>query len=273
MAIGYELLANPMIGIFDSGIGGLSVARAIRDRAPAVDILYFGDTENAPYGLKDPEELQKLTLRAMRILREKGATHLVSACNSVSASVVRPLLELFGIHDSGIVEMVGPTTNSLLRRTNGTIVVIATQATVASGIYQKGFREAGLEISMVAAPRLAGAIELGAPLSEIEAHVAAAVTEAVALKGDTLVLGCTHFPFVRNLFEKHLARVGSEATVFDPADSVAASALAQHGILGQGISQFLTSKNSAIFRHHLTKLFGDGAIPREIEMERKNIII
>lgn len=244
-----------MLGIFDSGVGGLSVAEAIRRRAPQVDLVYFGDIAHAPYGSKNTEELQILTFRAMHFLRERGATHLVSACNSVSASVVRPLLELFGIHDSGVVEMVGPTANALRRRTNGRIVVVATPATVKSEIYQKGLLEMGLVPQMVACPELAGAIEFGASSDEIERQVANIIKQIHKIGCDTLVLGCTHYPLVRPVFEKHLELIGSSATIFDPADSVAAAALAQHGVLGSGKSRFIISKDSPVFRGCIKRYF------------------
>ena len=98
-----------MIGIFDSGVGGLSVLKAIRERMPHADILYFGDTKNAPYGLKSPAELSQLTAQAIMRLRAGGADHIVSACNSVSASLVSSLFDVLAFTPRDLIEMVGPT--------------------------------------------------------------------------------------------------------------------------------------------------------------------
>lgn len=253
-----------MIGIFDSGVGGLTVAAAIRKRAPSVDMVYFGDIANAPYGLKDRVTLEQLTFQAFRLLRSLGATQLVSACNSVSASVILPMLELFGVYDSGIVEMVGPAARALKERLNGRMIVVATPATVDSAMYQKGFREVGLEVQMIACPELAGAIEFGKPLAVIEHYVDKVVTQAFHVGCDTLVLGCTHYPLVRDVFERCIAAHGGGIALYDPADAVALAALTRHGVLGHGVSRFVISQDSSVFRGYVAKMFNH--IPASIEV-------
>ena len=253
-----------MIGIFDSGAGGLTVAVAIRKRAPLVDMVYFGDRANAPYGVKDRATLEQLTFQAFRLLRSLGATQLVSACNSVSASVILPMLELFGVYDSGIVEMVGPAARALKERLNGRMIVVATPATVDSAMYQKGFRDVGLEVRMIACPELAGAIEFGESPAVIARHVDGIVTQALAIGCDTLVLGCTHYPLVRTVFEQCIAAHGGDITLYDPADAVALVALARHGVLGTGINRFVISQDSPVFRRYVERLFDD--VPVSIEV-------
>lgn len=253
-----------MIGIFDSGVGGLTVAAAIRKRAPLVDMVYFGDIANAPYGIKNRATLEQLTFQAFRLLRSLGATQLVSACNSVSASVILPMLELFGVYDSGIVEMVGPAARALRDRLNGRMIVVATPATVDSAMYQKGFREVGLEVCMIACPELAGAIEFGKSLAIIEHHVDAVVKQAFDVGCDTLVLGCTHYPLVRDVFERCIAARDGGIALYDPADAVALAALTRHGVLGTGVSRFVISQNSTIFRGYVAQLFNDA--PTSVEL-------
>lgn len=253
-----------MIGIFDSGVGGLTVAAAIRKRAPSVDTVYFGDIANAPYGLKNRVTLEQLTFQAFRLLRSLGATQLVSACNSVSASVILPMLELFGVYDSGIVEMVGPAARALKERLNGRMIVVATPATVDSAMYQKGFREVGLDVRMIACPELAGAIEFGEPLAVIEHHVDTVVEQALGIGCDTLVLGCTHYPLVRDIFERCIIARGGGIALYDPADAVALTALTRHGVLGDGMSRFVISRDSAVFRRYVTQMFGATAIDIEV---------
>jgi len=253
-----------MIGIFDSGVGGLTVAAAIRKRAPSVDMVYFGDIANAPYGLKDRATLEQLTFQAFRLLRSLGATHMVSACNSVSASVILPMLELFGVYDSGIIEMVGPAARALKERLNGRMIVVATPATVDSAMYQKGFHEAGLEVRMIACPELAGAIEFGEPLAVIKHHVDTVVKQAFGIGCDTLVLGCTHYPLVQGVFEQSIAAHGGGIALYDPADAVALVALTRHGVLGTGLNRFVISHDSAVFRRYLQQMFGMAAIDIEV---------
>lgn len=264
-----------MIGIFDSGVGGLTVAAAIRKRAPSVDMVYFGDIANAPYGIKNRATLEQLTFQAFRLLRSLGATQLVSACNSVSASVILPMLELFGVYDSGIVEMVGPAARALKERLNGRMIVIATPATVDSAMYQKGFREVGLDVRMIACPELAGAIEFGESLAVIERYVDAVVAQAFSVGCDTLVLGCTHYPLVRDVFERCIAARGSLTgrasagpgggiALYDPADAVALVALTRHGVLGNGISRFVISQDSQVFRRYVEQMFDNAPISIEV---------
>ena len=105
-----------MIGVFDSGSGGLTVVRAIQKIAPQADILYLADTANFPYGSKENEEIKRLTLRAVACLRAEGATTIVVACNSVSATVIRPMMEWLGVRQCDVIEMVGPAVESLSRR-------------------------------------------------------------------------------------------------------------------------------------------------------------
>ena len=118
-----------MIGIFDSGSGGLTVLRELRARAPDADIIYFGDIKNAPYGNKSREELGALTVLGIQKLIDAGATEIISACNSVSVSIVLPMFELLDLPKTHIIEMVGPTV-AAFRGTDARPLVLATQATV-----------------------------------------------------------------------------------------------------------------------------------------------
>ena len=142
-----------MIGIFDSGSGGLTVLRALRARAPLLDIVYFGDLANMPYGGKSNAELQKLTVDGIGLLRAEGADHIVSACNSVSASVVRPMIQMLGAAECSITEMVGPAVRRAAAFGEGKIVVLATQATVDSQMYERAFAERGIVVETLAVPR------------------------------------------------------------------------------------------------------------------------
>jgi len=256
-----------MIGIFDSGMGGLSVARAIREQAPSVDLVYFGDIANMPYGTKDLETLERLTLRAMRLLRQEGATHLVSACNTASTSVIRPLLELFGMGESGLTEMVGPSVEYLRSVTAGLVVVVATPATVQSGVYQESLRAVGLEVQMIASPDLAPAIEFGAAENVVQEKVSVVVDEALRIGCDTLMMGSTHYALVSDVFQQELTRRGSSCTVFDPAQAVAKKALENARELGSGQTKFILSRDSTNFRRYVENHFPPNSYTFEIREE------
>lgn len=251
-----------MIGIFDSGSGGLTVARAIRARAPRVDLVYFGDIENVPYGSKDPDTLKLLTFRAFELLRDAGADVIVTACNSISAAVIVPLFDLFGKKFSRVIEMVQPATAALRTssHTASAIVIVATPATVASGMYQRACAEAGLDVHMIANQYLAELVEFGAADGAIQEQTDAIVRDAMLRHADTLMLGCTHYPLVRGAFEQSIAASGRPIALFDPADAVAQAALSVHGSKGMGRAQFIISKDSKSFRERVHEIFGSSEI-------------
>lgn len=244
-----------MIGIFDSGIGGLSVARAIRAAFPSADLLYFGDTKNAPYGEKTPAELAELTVKGLQLLQREGAHSIVSACNSVSTSLAVSLLDAFSIASDQVIEMVGPTV-AHFKGSDVRILLVATTATVRSGIYQNAFRMIGKEIDAVALPNLAGAIERGADQEEREGIIRAGLSGAPLSDYDTLILGCTHYPFAEAAFR---TQVGTAITIFDPAIAVADRVLARFWPreAGNGTLRFLTSAHTDAFLSAVTTSFPD----------------
>src|SRR3989344_2758356 len=182
-----------MIGVFDSGVGGLTVLKAMRDAYPSIDVVYFGDTKNAPYGLRSREELSRLTVAGIGFLLEHGASAIVSACNSVSASLVLSLYEVLPLSNVPLIEMVGPCVNAF-KGTNARVALCATTATVESGMYQNAFHMIGKDIITVAIPELAGAIEKGEGAEAYERYIRAAFAQVPADSYDILILGCTHYP-------------------------------------------------------------------------------
>lgn len=140
-----------MIGIFDSGSGGLTVLKAVRERMPSADILYFGDIKNAPYGSKSNSELSLLTVRAIELLQKRGAGSIVSACNSVSASLAISLFDALSLTPTQLIEMVGPTV-ATFKNSSARLLLAATPATIGSEIYQNAFRMIGKEVETIAIP-------------------------------------------------------------------------------------------------------------------------
>jgi glutamate racemase len=251
-----------MIGIFDSGSGGLTVLSAIRDRLPSADVLYFGDIKNLPYGSKSREELSLLTIQAIQLLHERGARSIVSACNSVSASLAISLFDAIDIAPEHLIEMVGPTV-SFFRKSPSRLILCATPATIRSEIYQSAFRMIGKEVEYVAIPDLARAIESGAG----EEELVQIITQAFALLSlqdfDALILACTHYPLAITAFRKAL---GDSTHLFDPALAVAARVERQlwPRESGYGKTQFVISKDSEHFRRLASQLFPEKSYSVEV---------
>jgi glutamate racemase len=240
-----------MIGIFDSGSGGLTVLKALRVELPSADVVYFGDIGNAPYGSKSREELSMLTVEALTLLKKHKADRIVSACNSTSASLAVSLYDAFSLSSSALVEMVGPTV-AYFKGSPARIAIAATVATIDSGIYQSAFAMIGKKVAAIAIPELAGAIEFGAPQAEIDRIVTEAF-QGIPRDFDVLVLACTHYPLVLPAF----ARTLGDIPVFDPAVLVAERAreLFWPQEVGEGTTRFLISRDSAPFRALVARMF------------------
>ncbi len=241
-----------MIGVFDSGLGGLTVLRAMRAAYPSIDVVYFGDTKHAPYGELSREEISALTVAGLRFLIDHGATTIVSACNSVSVSLAVSIFDVLSLPHSSLIEMVGPTVSSFKGSTKR-VALCATRATVESGMYQNAFRMIGMDIQTCAIPELAGAIERGAGNEEYERLIASALSTIDPASYDVLVLGCTHYPLVADIFQ----RVVPGTLLFDPAQAVAARVYRDlwPREMGYGKTDFYISKDSEQFRSCVAELF------------------
>ena len=195
-----EPQASAPIGVFDSGVGGLTVARAIIDQLPNESIIYVGDTANTPYGPKALSEVRELALAVMDKLVDEGVKVLVIACNSASAAVLRDARERY-TEGRGIpvVEVIQPAVRRAVASTsNGKVGVIGTQATIASKAYDDAFAAAvDVELFSAACPQFVEFVEKG--ITSGPEIIAAAREYLAPLKQagvDTLVLGCTHYPLL-----------------------------------------------------------------------------
>lgn len=250
-----------MIGMFDSGSGGLTVLRAIRDRLASPDVLYFGDIKNAPYGSKSHEELSSLTIDALTFLRSRGAQSIVSACNSVSASLATSLFDAFDVAPTSLIEMVGPTV-ALFKSSKARILLTATPATVKSGLYRNGFKMIGKEITEVPIPDLAGAIEFGEAEEVLEKKIQEAFAELNKEDFDALILACTHYPLILPVFR----RVFGKLVILDPAHAVAERVERELWPCeaGDGKTHFVITKDSEHFRSIVQRLFPDSEYTIEV---------
>jgi glutamate racemase len=185
------------IGVFDSGIGGLTVVKALRDLLPNENIFYLGDTARVPYGPKSPETVQRYAVELAGILTQKNAKALVVACNTVSSVALPLLIKKFSLPVIGVIE---PGARAALQATrNRHIGVIGTRATIRSGAYEKTLRAAdnNVRVSSRACPLLVPLIEEGLLDDEVTDRMILRYLEPLLADGiDTLVLGCTHYPLL-----------------------------------------------------------------------------
>jgi glutamate racemase len=211
-------VADAPIGIFDSGVGGLTVARAVLDQLPGEPICYVGDTARGPYGPRPLAEVRSFALEVMDHLVEHGVKLLVIACNSASAAVLRDARERYSVP---VVEVVNPAVRRAVKATrNGRVAVIGTQATITSGAYEDAFAAAPeLDLVVRACPQFVEFVEAGVTGGPELLSVAHEYLDPLAASGvDTLVLGCTHYPLLTGVISYVM---GDEVTLVSSAEETA----------------------------------------------------
>jgi glutamate racemase len=185
------------IGIFDSGVGGLTVARAVRDQLPGESILYIGDTAHSPYGPKKIADVRGYALDVLDDLVAQGVKMLVIACNTASAAMLRDARERYSVP---VIEVIQPAVRRAVVTTrNNRVGVIGTVGTIASRAYEDAFAAAtNLQLFTRACPRFVEFVEAGVTTGEEVLAVAEEYLAPLRDAGiDTLVLGCTHYPFLK----------------------------------------------------------------------------
>ena len=194
------------IGVFDSGLGGLVIAKSLIKALPQYDYVYFGDTKHLPYGEKTAGHILKYTLQAMRFLIKQDCRLIIIACNSATAVTLRYLQKRFCPKYAPDVKILGviiPTVEEALKDNTKNIGIVATPTTVRSDIYKVELQKINpdLNVFSLATPALVPAIENG-DFSLAEKEVARYAEKLKHLP--VLILGCTHYPIIKNLFQKYL---------------------------------------------------------------------
>jgi glutamate racemase len=220
--------AVPTIGVFDSGFGGLTVLRALIEQLPRARFAFLGDTARLPYGSKSRRTIARYAVQSAQFLvREQGAEFLVIACNTATALALDAIQDAVPVPVLGVIEP-GVEAARAASRT-GDVLVVATEATVQSHAYAAACRAQGLRALEKACPLLVPLVEEGwtghsvtAEVIEIYLKELRAEAAATDMNPDTLVLGCTHYPLLRGLFE---SAVQPGAKVIDSAEAVAQSAV------------------------------------------------
>ncbi len=236
------------IGIFDSGVGGLTVFREVARVLPAESLIYLGDSARVPYGNKSPETVAQYALQAAAHLLARDIKLLVVACNTATAAALPMLQQRLSVPVIGVIE---PGARAAVQASRGRIGVVATEGTVKSGAYTKAIKrlQPDAEVIEAAAP-------LFVPLAEegwANTHVARQVAEVylgplIDARIDTLVLGCTHYPILRGTIERV---VGEAVNIVDSAETTAARVLEEIGESNgsrQPVRQFLVTDAEDRFR-------------------------
>jgi glutamate racemase len=211
-------MADAPIGIFDSGFGGLTVARAVLDQLPHEPILYFGDTARQPYGPRPLAEVRAFALECLDQLVEMGVKMLVIACNAASSAMLRDARERY---DVPVVEVITPAVRRAVAATrDGHVGVICTQATRTSMSYVDAFAAAPhIQVTTQACPRFVDFVERGVTGGDELLSVAREYLEPVAAAGvDTLILGCTHYPLLTGVISYVM---GEGVTLISSAEETA----------------------------------------------------
>ncbi|MEW6693547.1 MAG: glutamate racemase [Pseudomonadota bacterium] len=263
------LAACAPVGVFDSGVGGLSVLLEIRRQLPAERLIYVADSGHAPYGDKPPAYVQARAEHILAQLRRAGCKAVVVACNTVTGLSIQALRER---HPDWPIVAIEPAVKPAVALTRSGIVgVLATRNTVASpGLARLvAAHAAGVRVLPQACPGWVERVERGElDGSETEAAVAQQVRPLLAVGADVLVLGCTHYPFLRPVIERV---AGPSVTVLDPAPAVArelARRLAQAGLAAPGPAPgdvaFWTSGDLAQTQRVIALLWGQAVQPQRL---------
>ena len=254
------------IGVFDSGVGGLTVLREIMEMTPYEDVIYFGDTARIPYGSKSEQTVKKFAYQCAKFLYDKGVKTIVIACNTASAVAIDYLKDRFDIPVIGVIE---PGARGAVEATkNGRIGVIGTYATIGSSAYQNKIMEKMPEAEIVGipCPLFVPIVEEGWEYSEVARLTARQyLAELMEHDVDSLVLGCTHYPILRHTIGQVL---GERVRLVNPAFETAKE-------LKETLRENNITKNDfvkAVYRYYVSdapekfRRIGGNFLKKEIEL-------
>jgi glutamate racemase len=243
-----------MIGVFDSGVGGLSVLTEIRRLMPSADLTYVADRAHAPYGTKALSEVRRLSVEVAQLLVELGATTLVVACNTASAAALETVRSQFP--EIAVVGMEPAVKPAAISSASGVIGVFATAATFQGELFETVVSKhaSGVRVVTASCPDWVEMVEKGETNGKhVEDSIREVVGPVLESGADTLVLGCTHFSFLGPTISKV---VGPSIRVLDPAPAVAAQTTHVASEQGNGSLEFIASGNIEEFENLVDSLTG-----------------
>ena len=262
------------IGVFDSGVGGLTVLRALRQALPQEDLIYLGDTARLPYGTKSPASISRYAGQATAQLQWRGIKLLVVACNTASAVALDALREqMKPVPVIGVVEP--GATAAVAARPSGRHLVLATEATVRYGAYRHAIlgRDAQAEVRELACEMMVSLAEEGWTEGSIAEAIVRRYLEPLAdlaFEPDSIILGCTHFPLLRAAIQRVAAE---ETAIVDSASTtagVAAAMLAEQDLLneqqGQGRLKLMATDCATRFARVGGRFIGEDLAAEDIEL-------
>jgi glutamate racemase len=260
--------AHLPIGVFDSGVGGLTVVRALREELPREDILYLGDTARVPYGTRSPETVQKYAKRVAGHLLRRGIKALVVGCNTATTYALEDLITVGQAHGIPVVGVIEPGVSAALLKTRGHIGVIGTEGTIRGGAYRSQLiaQRANLQITSTACPLFVALAEEGWTDGEIAEAVALRYLKGLRNGPDTLILGCTHYPLLVDAIASALPGVQLVDSATSTAQAVSKT-LQQRDLLrstGTGHTRFLVTDNRERFVDVGTRFLGHPPEPTEV---------
>lgn len=259
------------IGIFDSGVGGLTVAHAIKQILPGESLIYFGDTAHLPYGDKSAESIKLYSRKITEFLLDRDAKVIMVACNSASASAFDTLKEEYSDRTI-LIDVIDPVVSYLATRSYSKIGVIGTKRTISSGTYESKILKniPGTSVVSLATPLLVPMIEEGFIFDDISNAIIRTYLSDPSLKGiEALILGCTHYPIIRNQISKIF---NFSVDIVDSARIVAETlrrTLEQNNLLSTGgkvNDQFFISDYTTYFVK-IARMFFEG----EIDLRKADI--
>lgn len=239
-----------MIGLFDSGVGGLTGLRALRNIVPQCDVVYFGDLKNSPYGNSSQAEIRSYCQHAVSVLKSHGVDTVVGACNSVAAALHLNWVDLQGVAFTGIV---GSNVQAF-ENTPGNILLFATSATVKSKVYQNVFSLYGRQVTVIALPNLASYIERGISIDKMRNEINHSMAGREPSEYQIVILGCTHYPLVKNIFTEIFSH---GQNIFDPSVALAQRVVGEYSskLTGVGKTKIILSQHSDSFKAQFHDIF------------------
>jgi glutamate racemase len=219
---------GPVVGVFDSGFGGLTVLRALLPRIPSATYVYLGDTARLPYGAKSQATIARYAVESARFLEERGCEYLVIACNTATALALEDIRQAVSVPVLGVIEPGARAAQKTIAEAGSDVLVLATAATVQSHAYREACAAVGLRATEVACPLLVPLVEEGWTDHPVTREVLRIyLSEALAkCAPQAVLLGCTHYPLIAAAIEQTLRELGSEAVVIDSAEATAEAASA-----------------------------------------------
>ncbi len=255
------------IGVFDSGLGGLTAMQELRRILPNEDIVYFGDNARIPYGTKSPEVISKFALQDTRFLMTKGVKAILIACGTVSSNCLQEVKALAGIPVVGVINAAAKKAAEASRK--GAVAVLGTNATIESGAFEKALKQNGVEdIISQACPMFVPLVENWHPNTE-DIATNAVVSEYIAPVAEknpkAVILGCTHYPILESVIQKYLPDSLLISSGVCAAEELKET-LEEMGLLNPqgGKTEFYTSGGAELFKSNAA-LFLKGDINADVE--------